>query len=282
MAATIGIGHDTVQETLVIPLYARKLCAQLYPGLFQDQLAVDLCDRLDYDFGPMERAGRGFAGRFGALEVACRQAAMTTEVTGYLRTHPNATVVNLGCGLDQTGEACDNGTRILLNLDLPDVIDVRDRLIPADNRTRNVACDLNAPSWMDLADSWAGTVVFAAGVLYYLTTSQVQALVRAMAERLPGALLVFDAAGRSAVRMMLKTWIKTAQIKDVGAYFSVEDAPAEMDPWAPGITVSQRPFMFGYLDLHGGGVTGPQRLLAHVMDGPLGCKVVTVSFGSEG
>lgn len=31
--------------------------------------------------------------------------------------------------------------------------------------------------------------------------------------------------------MMLKTWIRDAEIKDVGAYFSVSDARRELSPW---------------------------------------------------
>ena len=36
------IEKNTVQETLVIPLYSRKLCTELYPNLFQDETAEKL------------------------------------------------------------------------------------------------------------------------------------------------------------------------------------------------------------------------------------------------
>lgn len=49
-----------------------------------------------------------------------------------------------------------------------------------------------------------------------------------MAQAFPGARLVFDTANKRAVKLMLKTWIKTASIQDVGAYFSVSDARAEL------------------------------------------------------
>ncbi len=41
--------------------------------------------------------------RFGILEAAMRQSDLTFEVRDYLKDHPNAAVVNLGCGLDDTG-----------------------------------------------------------------------------------------------------------------------------------------------------------------------------------
>ena len=37
--------------------------------------------------------------RFGSLEVAMRQNDLAFEVRDYLKSHPNAAVVNLGCGL---------------------------------------------------------------------------------------------------------------------------------------------------------------------------------------
>ena len=37
-----------------------------------------------------------------------RQNDLAWEVRDYLRRHPNAAVVNLGCGLDDTGRSCDN------------------------------------------------------------------------------------------------------------------------------------------------------------------------------
>lgn len=46
--------------------------------------------------------------QFGFLECAMRQSDLACEVRDYLRSYPNAAVVNLGCGLDATGRACDN------------------------------------------------------------------------------------------------------------------------------------------------------------------------------
>ena len=44
------IEKNTVQETLIIPLFARKVCSEKFPQLFNDQEAVRICGMLDYDF----------------------------------------------------------------------------------------------------------------------------------------------------------------------------------------------------------------------------------------
>lgn len=215
------IEKNSIQETLVIPLYGRALCTRKFPQLFADQTAAELLEQIDYDFSALEQRSGGLLQTFGALEVAMRQSDLAFEVREYLRAHPRAAVVNLGCGLDSTGRACDNGQCRIYNIDLPDVMAVRKALLPAGERERNLAADLNDLSWFDAIDAPTedGAVFFAAGVFYYFRTEQVRALCAAMAERFPGGRLVFDAAGPTAVKLMLKTWVKQAGIPGCGGVF---------------------------------------------------------------
>src|SRR5699024_6811703 len=254
---------NSIQETLVIPLYGRALCSRKFPHLFTDKTAAELLERIDYDFSALERKSDSLMQTFGALEVAMRQSDLAFEVRDYLSTHPRAAVVNLGCGLDQTGRACDNGQCRIYNIDLTDVMAVREALLPAGERERNLAADLNDLSWFDAIDAPTedGAVFFAAGVFYYFRTEQVRALCAAMAERFPGGRLVFDAAGQTAVKLMLKTWVRQAGIRDVGAYFSVQDVEKELPAWSDRITVSSRGYMLGYQDLRGPGISNIHRLL---------------------
>ena len=131
------IEKNTVQETLIIPLFGRLICSEHFPELFSDPEAKRICDSLDYDFAEKRKKMESPAGLFGALEVAQRQYDLRCEVEAYLKEHPKAAVVNLGCGLDDTFSKVDNGTCIGYNLDLPDVIDVRNELLPAQEREHN-------------------------------------------------------------------------------------------------------------------------------------------------
>ena len=167
------IEKNTVQETLIIPLFARKVCSGLYPNLYRDETAVRLIDEIDYDFSESEKKSRSLMQRFGSLEVAMRQNDLAFEVRDYLKSHPNAAVVNLGCGLDSTGKSCDNGSCKIYNLDFPDVIAVRNELLPAGEREKNIPCDLNNTEWFAKIDASGGSVFFASGVFYYFLTEQV-------------------------------------------------------------------------------------------------------------
>lgn len=272
------IEKNTVQETLILPLYSRKLCTELYPNLYRDETAVSLINEIDYDFSEAEKNSRGLMQRFGSLEVAMRQNDLAFEVRDYLKIHPNAAVVNLGCGLDSTGRNCDNGSCKIYNLDFPDVIAVRNELLPAGDREENIPCDLNNTEWFSKIDASGGAVFFASGVFYYFLTEQVKTLVQGMAGAFSGGKLVFDAANRTAVKMIAKTWLKSAKIKDVGAYFAVSDAKSELSPWDSRLQVTSRCYMLGYNDLKDSSVSGFFRFLAKVGDGMMKMQIVKINF----
>ena len=272
------IEKNTVQETLILPLYSRKLCSELYPSIYHDETSVRLISQIDYNFSEAEKNSRSLMQRFGALEVAMRQNDLAWEVRDYLKGHPKAAVVNLGCGLDSTGRACDNGSCKIYNLDFPDVITARNELLPAGEREKNIPCNLNDTAWFGEIDASGGAVFFASGVFYYFLTGQVKALVQGMASAFPDGVLVFDAANRTAVRMIAKTWLKSAKIQDVGAYFAVSDASGEIGAWDSRLQVTSRGYMLGYNDLKDPSVGGFFRFLARVGDGGMKMQIVKIRF----
>lgn len=274
----VHIEKNTVQETLVIPLYARRLCGEQFPTLFRDEKAMELMERLDYDFSQIEKRSQSLMQRFGALEVAMRQNDLAAEARDYLKGHPNSAIVNLGCGLDQTAESCDNGSCRIYNVDLPDVIAVRNALLPEGERVKNIAADLNDTGWFDQIDSSGGAVFLAAGVFYYFRKEQVKTLLRKMARRFPGGRLVFDTAGKKAVAMMIKTWVKQAGIEDVDAFFHVNSIEKDVAPWMKGAKVTSRGYMLGYHDLKDPSVSGLFRFLAKLGDCVMRMRIVRIDF----
>ena len=271
------IEKNTVQETLIIPLYGRKVCSKHFPELFRDPEAERICSLLDYDFSDKGRKMESAAGLFGALEVAQRQYDTAWEVRDYLRTHPEAAVVNLGCGLDDTFRKCDNGTCRGYNIDMPDVIKIRNELLPPGEREINLGIDLNDAAWMDKIDARDGAVFYAAGVFYYFKTEDVKALFCRMAERFPGAVLVFDSCNQRGARMMTKTWLKEAGIRDVSAFFSLED-PAELQEWSERFAeVSSRSYMRGYRDIYSD-VGAFHKLMIRFCDSLVRMRIVKIRF----
>ncbi|MCR5689656.1 MAG: class I SAM-dependent methyltransferase [Clostridiales bacterium] len=271
------IEKNTVQETLVIPLLGRLVCSERFPSLFSDPEAKRVCDSLDYDFTEKRKKLESAAGLFGALEVAQRQYDLRCEVEAYLLERPNAAVVNLGCGLDDTFRKCRNGTCRGYNIDMPDVIKIRYVLLPAGEREENIACDLNDFTWMDRIDASGGAVFFAAGVFYYFKTEDVIRLFDAMAERFPGAVLAFDSCNARGAKMMRRTWLREAGITDVGAFFSLED-PAELKTQSSRFSsVTAKSYMRGYRDIYND-VGLLHKMMIRLCDNVVKMKIVKIEF----
>ena len=271
------IEKNTVQETLIIPLFGRKVCSEHFPYLFKDPEAERICSMLDYDFAEKSKKMESAVGLFGALEVAQRQYDLAWEVKDYLKSHPNASVVNLGCGLDDTFRKCDNGTCKGYNIDMPDVIEIRNEILPAGEREDNLAYDLNDERWMDEIDPSKGVVFFASGVFYYFKTEAVRDLFKKMAKKFPGGVVVFDSCNQRGAKMMTKTWLKEAGISDVSALFSVEDK-TEIEAWSNDfVSVTARSYMRGYRDIYDE-VSFFHKLMIKFCDSMVKMQIIKVMF----
>lgn len=270
------IEKNTVQETLIIPLYGRKMCSEKFPDFYQDYFAQALCDKLAYDFSELEKKKNSFLYEFGALEAAMCQLDIMWEIKDYLKAYPEATIVNLGCGLDETAKACDNGFCHMVNIDFEDVIAIRNQLIEPSEREINLASDLKDYSWMDKVDGSHGVIFFAAGVFHYLKKEEVKNLVLELSERFPKGTLVFDSVGKFGLKIMMKKVLKNMKIDNVEGYFYMDD-PKELD-WSDKIMVSSKGYMLGYYDMKSSGIHFLHRFLARLADKKMKMAVTCLKF----
>lgn len=272
----IKIEKGTVQETLLIPLYGRKYAMDLYPDLFMDHDCQALFDRIDFT---VPDNMKGMLGNIGCIMGATRQYDMASACRAYLKAHPNACVVNLGCGLDTTFRQVDNGKAKGYNLDFPDTIAIRNELLGTREREFNIACDLNDISWFDQIDFRPedGIVFFASGVFYYFKITDVEKLFAAMAEHFPGGKLVFDATKKKGLKSMLKTWLKGFEMKDINVYFSVDDVHT-LKEWSGHISSAvSNPYLTGYrpLDKRYGFITN---IVFRYLDRSKMCQIIELKF----
>lgn len=272
----IKIEKGTVQETLLIPLYGRKYAMDLYPDLFMDHDCQALFDRIDFT---VPDNMKGMLGNIGCIMGATRQYDMASACRAYLKAHPNACVVNLGCGLDTTFRQVDNGKAKGYNLDFPDTIAIRNELLGTREREFNIACDLNDISWFDQIDFRPedGIVFFASGVFYYFKMTDVEKLFAAMAEHFPGGKLVFDATKKKGLKSMLKAWLKGFEMKDINVYFSVDDVHT-LKEWSGHISSAvSNPYLTGYrpLDKRYGFITN---IVFRYLDRSKMCQIIELKF----
>ena len=122
--------------------------------------------------------------------------------------------------------------------------------MPVNEREINLGYDLNDYAWMDEINQEHGVVMIAAGVFYYFKREDAFNLFKEMAKKFPCSSLAFDTSNKKGLKMMLKTWIKEAGIKDVGTYFGLsklqKESNAENVPYK---SVTVKSYMHGYRKL---------------------------------
>ncbi len=191
MNKTISPSLEGVAETLLIPLYVRASESRREDALMKDETVVELVDRLDFDFSRIKLL------EHDVLGLILRVREFDRFVTDFLASHPDGVVVHIGCGLDNRFERVDNGRVEWYDLDLPEVVAVRRRLIPiADNpRYHLLSGSVFDPDWTETVGTHRPRpfLFIAEGVLPYFEPEQIQGLVRRLRAAFPGAELVFDA-----------------------------------------------------------------------------------------
>lgn len=216
----IKIDLGAVQTTLLLPLLARAREAEKNNPVIYDIYARDLVARIDYDFSKFETFLRDEGHQ---VSFAIRAYNFDNSVREFLVYNSNAVVVNIGAGLDTTFQRVDNGSVLWINIDLPDVVALRQRLIPDSEREMTIAKSVFDFTWIDdIAQQTKGrSILFmAAGVLCYFEAAEVEALFRKLADAYPSAHFVFDSTsswlwvslGNWAI-MRKKGWDSSALMK---------------------------------------------------------------------
>jgi O-methyltransferase involved in polyketide biosynthesis len=181
-----------VQETLLIPLYARACDAASRRPVLGDRRAGELVDAIDYDFS-------GFGGSSLSGSVF-RSSIFDGWVARFLREHPAGTVVELGTGLNTRYDRLDNGQVHWFDLDLPDAIALRRRFFHESERCKMLAGSVVDPGWLDeVAAAPAPYLFISEAVLIYLSDDEVRRVVTQVRQRFPGSLIAFDTAGKRMV-----------------------------------------------------------------------------------
>ena len=131
--------------------------------------------------------------------VLARTRFFRDQAQSFMRAHPDAHFVNIGCGLSQYFQWLDNGQTRMTDADLLEVVAVREQLLPPLNaRHRVLAVDVTRPDWWEqLQLSHGGEqplFLMMEGVSMYLDADQMRSVLRVVGEQAPeGSFMVLDA-----------------------------------------------------------------------------------------
>ena len=190
---TIRHNLSGVSESLLLPLYIRALETKRPDALLRDEWAAELVQKLKLDDSTFERAQLG---QEVQVSILLRNRQFDRLTRDYLTHYPDVVVVYLGCGLDTRFERVDNGQVAWYDLDLPEVIDIRRKLIGGEScRYQLLACSALDHAWMEVVSEHHSRpfLFLAEGLFMFFKAEQVKELVLALKERFPASEMVFDA-----------------------------------------------------------------------------------------
>ena len=193
-AARLAKAWPAVPSTLRISLAGRALGDALFPAMaINDRFAAATLQAIGDD------GTRWATDRYSMWGVLARTRFLCDQARGFMQRYPDAHFVNIGCGLSQYFQWLDNGQTRMTDADLPEVIAVREQLLPPLNaRHRVLPVDVAQPDWwqqLQLPGRDARPLfLMMEGVSMYLALDQIQGVLHTVGEQAPaGSVMVLDA-----------------------------------------------------------------------------------------
>lgn len=197
-------GLTDVPETMLWTLHNRASEAAREDGCIRDEKCLEIYHSLHYDYEK----------HFGRADSShgVRSQLFDEHIQEFVDRHPDAVIINLGEGLETQRYRVNDGPGVLwVTIDLPDAIAIRERFIQPDERHLHIARNALDTSWFDEIPQDRPCFIAAQGLFMYFSEEDMWRLVKAMAKRFPGAILMFDYLNKILSKRTLspKGWMKT-------------------------------------------------------------------------
>ena len=221
-----SIQFGQVQESLLVPLYARALDSLKKRPILNDRKAAEMVRSIDWDF-------KRFNQRWRLASATLRTAMYDEWVKDFLGRHPEGTVVEIGAGLNTRFERLDNGSVHWFDLDLPDAVELRRRFFSDSGRRVTLAGSIVDPGWMEAVRRSPGPYFFVAeAVFVYLTEQEVKAALAQIAADFPRASIAFDTGHPAGMDSMNRNH---ARLKLEARFAWGCENPREIEGWKIGL-----------------------------------------------
>jgi O-methyltransferase involved in polyketide biosynthesis len=180
-----------VERTAFVTQYARAVDSRWPTPILGDTLADEIVAKIDYDF-----AGLGVPAS-AIRQTALRAKLLDDRVRSFIAEHPDAVVVDLGAGLATPMQrVAPPPTVDWYNVDLPNVIALRDAVVPDGDHAHSVAASLAEDTWTDTIPADRPTFLLADGLLAFVPESLLVNLFRHIPEHFRSGELAINDYGR--------------------------------------------------------------------------------------
>lgn len=180
-----------VSETLLVPLFF-KAKETLENGLIKDDAAVEIINRIEYDFDKME------SDETTQILIVIRTKILDQIVNRYIRNTPNPVIVNLGAGLDTRHIRFHKNKIKWYQLDLEKPMELRKIFFHPEITITKSILDF---SWIDEIKERENVLIIIEGVLMYLDEKQVKSIFKAIGANFTNSSIAFDTIPKSFVKL---------------------------------------------------------------------------------
>ena len=194
-----------VPETMLQTVYARakESCGR---GAISDKKAKEIISGLDYDFSLADKDAPMHSG------VIARTIVLDKLTSAWLATHPGAAVVNIACGLDTRCYRME-GYAHWYNLDLPETIAVREKLLPEEGSISQIAMSAMDDWGGEIAEQGAPVLVIIEGLTMYLSEADVQRIFEVIAGRFDNVTVFVETMNPMVVKRFKEKSIEASKAK---------------------------------------------------------------------
>lgn len=203
-----------------------------------DPKAVEIVDRLDYDFSTIEKTQQTSQHGWVARSLHTDKTALA-----FIKKHPYGTIVNIGCGMDTTFSRIDNGKVLFYELDLPDVIELRKHFFKYDERYKSISCSFLDTQWFHEIKVVDGLLLLAGGVLCYFEEEQIKKFFIAAADHFGTCDFYFDSLSPLGLKIGKRQVLKSGGMGRMGEGWGLKKANA-LESWDKRIKVMSAVPMF--------------------------------------
>lgn len=194
-----------VPETMLQTIYARAKESR-GRGAIRDRKAEEIVDRLDYDFS---LADKDFAMSSG---VIARTIVLDRLTKAWLSENPDAVAVNIACGLDTRCYRM-SGYAHWYNLDLPETIKVRQKLLPENGKVSQIAMSAMEDWGKEIAEHGTPTLVIIEGLSMYLSEADIKRIFTIVSERFKKATVFIEIMNPAVVKRFKEKSIEGSNAK---------------------------------------------------------------------
>lgn len=181
-------GISDLSKTLFIPLAVRAGEAGGANPVVEDKMAAKLLKQCGEEGAVTDGGG------ISAHGILARTAVLDREIGSMLEQSSHTVVINLGAGLDTRFYRLDDGTVRWYELDLPEVTDLRRRLLSEEERHRFVPGSVLDRIWTEKIECSAEdrVIIIAEGLLMYFTETDIVKILDILTKAFPKAELYCD------------------------------------------------------------------------------------------